>query len=275
MRIPALAATAAMLMVGCSPAPDSVDERPIWARGAIVEAQGRAYVEMPPNRARFTVTFESKDERSEDASATVVEQANTATEAIRMASDEQVRITSDLSVRPYYRQVKRRTGEHSEQLVENVHPDALLGYVATVTVNVTVLDPEFAAVARGAALAAGPVNSSAMGFYLEPTTENQRAVYEQAVQDAAQRAQLIADASGATLGNLLVLQEGPGPCLGTPSSQTGYAQSAAFDSARMNAVAAPESRARATAETAEQFALAADLQPQRVEARACAVYSVR
>src|SRR5690625_5902574 len=68
-----------------------------------------------------------------------------------------------------------------------------------------------------------------MGFYLEPTTENQRAVYEQAVQDAAQRAQLIADASGATLGNLLVLQEGPGPCLGTPSSQTGYAQSAAFD----------------------------------------------
>src|SRR5690625_6806953 len=117
---------------------------------------------MPANRARFTVTFESKDERSETASAVVVEQANTATEAIRMASDEQVRITSDLSVRPYYRQVKRRTGEHSEQLVENVHPDALLGYVATVTVNVTVLDPEFAAVARGAALAAGPVNSSAM-----------------------------------------------------------------------------------------------------------------
>lgn len=274
MRIPALAATAAMLMVGCSPAPDSVDERPIWARGAIVEAQGRAYVEMPPNRARFTVTFESKDERSEDASATVVEQANTATEAIRMASDEQVRITSDLSVRPYYRQVKRRTGEHSEQLVENVHPDALLGYVATVTVNVTVLDPEFAAVARGAALAAGPVNSSAMGFYLEPTTENQRAVYEQAVQDAAQRAQLIADASGATLGNLLVLQEGPGPCLGTPSSQTGYAKGAISD-IHMSAAAAPESRARATAETAEQFALAADLQPQRVEARACAVYSVR
>src|SRR5690625_670588 len=254
MRIHALAATAAMLMVGCSPAPYAVDECAICDRGEIVEAQGRAYVEMLTNRSRFTVTFESKDERSETASAVVGEQANTATEAIRMASDEQVRITSDLSVRPYYSQVTRRTGEHSEQLVENVHPDALLGYVAKVIVNVTVLDPERAAEARGAALAGGPVNSSAMGFYLEPTTENQRAVYEQAVQDAAQRAQLIADASGATLGKLLVLQEGPGPCLGTPSSQTGYAQSAAFDSARMNAGAAPGSRRRATGEAAEHAA---------------------
>src|SRR5690625_7981850 len=97
MRIPALAATAAMLMVGCSPAPDSVDERPICARGAIVEAQGRAYVEMAPNRARIPVPFESKDERSEDASATVVEQANTATEELRIAGDEPALLTFDLT----------------------------------------------------------------------------------------------------------------------------------------------------------------------------------
>lgn len=271
MKIPVLVATAAMVLVGCGPAPGQVDERPVWARGPVVEAQGRAYVEMAPNRASFTVNFESKAERSEDASAAVVEQANSAAEAIRSASDDAVRITSNLSVRPYYSQVVRRTGEHSEQLVENVHPDALLGYVATVTVNVTVLDPAHAALARGAALAAGPVDSSPMRFFLEPTTESQRAVYAQAVQDAAQRAQLIAETSGATLGSLLLLQEGAGPCLGTPSSAIGYAQDSRQDALLARTAAAPE----ASSQAAEQFALAADLQPQRVEARACAVYSVR
>ena len=275
MKILALAATAAMVLVGCGAAPDQVDERPIWARGPVVEAQGRAYVEMAPNRASFTVNFESKAERSEEASAAVVEQANSATEAIRSASDDAVRITSNLSVRPYYSQVKRRTGEHSEQLVENVHPDALLGYVATVTVNVTLLDPAHAALARGAALAAGPVDSSPMRLFLEPSTESQREVYAQAVQDAIERAQLIAEASGATLGPLLIMQEGSGPCLGTPGSPIGYAQDARQDVLMARATAAPEASSQTLAKAAEQFALAADLQPQRVEARACAVYSVR
>lgn len=274
MKIPVLLAAAAAMLTSCSPGPDQHDERPVWARGPVLEAQGRAYVEMAPNRASFSVNFESKAERSEEASAAVVELANSATEAIRLASDDEVRITSNLSVRPYYRQVKRRTGEHSEQLVENVHPDALLGYVATVTVNVTVLDPAHAAHARGAALAAGPVDSSPMRFYLEPTTESQRAVYAQAVQDAAQRAQTSAEATGATLGDLLLLQEGAGPCLGTPGSPIGYAQDTRQDAFRARAASAPEVSSQALAQAAEQFALAADLQPQRVEARACAVYSV-
>ncbi|MDQ2077867.1 SIMPL domain-containing protein [Marinimicrobium sp. ABcell2] len=277
MRVFSVVAVAATLLLGCGTVQEKQDERPIWARGSVIEAQGRAYVEMAPNRAAFTVNFEHKAEQSEAASSAVVKQANTATEAIRLASDNQVRITSNLSVRPYYSQVKRRYGEHDERLVENIHPDALLGYVATVSVNVTVLDPERAAKARGAALAAGPVNSTQMRFFLEPTTENQRAAYAQAVNDAAERAKLIAEASGSVLGALLVLQEGAGPCLGAPSTETGYASRTQFDMAPAFSAGAPapESRARNLAEAAEPFALAADLQPQHVEARVCAVYSVR
>ena len=273
--VSAFAAISLLALTACAPPQDKADER-----RPTIEVLGRAFVEQAPNRARFSVEFEEKNEDSAAASAAVVERANRAAEAIRLASDGEVRITSNLDVRPYYRQVTRRLNEFNEQLVENVHPDALLGYVARVSVNVEVLDPEQAAAARGAALAAGPVQSSALGFYLEPTAEGQRAAYEAAVEDARQRAELAAQAGGATLGALQWLQEGQGPCLGTPAAETGYRGGAvAFSRATAEVAAAPlpprDASPQQLAAAAEQFALAADLQPQRIEGRACALYTLK
>ncbi|MCW5725081.1 MAG: SIMPL domain-containing protein [Maricaulaceae bacterium] len=269
---------AAVALSGCTQADDAAD-RPVWARGPVIEAQGRAFVELPPNRASFSASYEARDAESAVASAEAVARANNAAEAVRIAAEGEVRITSNLSVRPYYQQVTRRTGPDREELVENVHPDALLGYVATVSMSVVVLDPERAASARGAALAAGPVSSGALRFYLEPDAENQRAAFAAAVRDAAQRARLIAEASGAELGTLQVLQEGQGPCLGSPSTATGYDDRVSVTAARAAAPPPPPPPPDATpqelAEAAERFALAADLQPQRIEARVCAIYSVR
>lgn len=156
--VSAFAAISLLALTACAPPQDKADER-----RPTIEVLGRAFVEQAPNRARFNVEFEEKNEHSAAASAAVVERANRAAEAIRLASDGEVRITSNLDVRPYYRQVTRRLNEFNEQLVENVHPDALLGYVARVSVNVEVLDPEQAAAARGAALAAGPGAGTVVG----------------------------------------------------------------------------------------------------------------
>jgi uncharacterized protein YggE len=275
IRLPALLVLA-LVATGCVPVGDDGSDAPVWTRGPVIEAQGRAYVEALPNRASFSVSFERRAKTSEEASEAVVSRARDAAEAVRLASEDEVRITSNLSVRPYYSQVTRRFGEHNEQLVENVHPDALLGYVATVSMNVVVLEPERAALARGAALAAGPVNAGNLGFYLEPTADDQRKVFAAAVRDAAARAQLIADETNATLGALQVLREGSEPCLGQPSTPP------AFESrARGAMVAAPaadmaeSTPAERYAKAAEDFALAADLAPQRLEARVCALYSVR
>ena len=155
----------------------------------MIEAQGRAFIEVPANRSRFNVTFERNEAESTDATAAVVDVATVATQAIRQAANDQVRINANLSVRPYYQQIERSRGDNVV-FVENVHPDALLGYVASVRINVTVLAPERTDAVRGAALAAGPTAAGAVRFYLEPTVENQRTAFSAALDDAHARAQL-------------------------------------------------------------------------------------
>ena len=137
---------------------DAGDATPIWARGPVIEAQGRAFIEVPANRSSFNVTFERNEAESTDATAAVVDVATVATQAIRQAANDQVRINANLSVRPYYQQIESSRGDNVV-LIQNVHPDALLGYVASVRINVTVLAPERTDAVRGAALAAGPTSA--------------------------------------------------------------------------------------------------------------------
>ena len=276
----------ALALSGCDLETGNQANTPVWARGPVIEAQGRAYIEQLPNRAQFSVTFEGRAPASPEASRQAVERANLATEAIRLASDGEVRVTSNLSVAPYYEQVTQRVNEYSERLVENRHPDALLGYVATVSVQVVMLNPETTSDARGAALAAGPVNSSAVSFFLEPTAENQRAAFAAAVQDATERAAIVAEAAGSRLGTIAVLQEGSGHCLGAPSTQPGFEDSIMVTGSRNQrdgavSNAPPPSPpppspggAEGLLENLDRFALAADQEPQRVTASVCAIFTV-
>ena len=244
----------------------------------VIEAQGRAFIEVPANRSSFNVTFERNEAESTDATAAVVDVVTVATQAIRQAANDQVRINANLSVRPYYQQIERSRGDNVE-LIENVHPDALLGYVASVRINVTVLAPERTDAVRGAALAAGPTSAGAVRFSLEPTVENQRTAFSAALDDAHARARAAAELSGAQLGKLLLVQEGRGPCVGSPSTRVGRS---AIPPPPMPppppAKLAGTSGATAVQEivdAAERYALAADPNPQRVEARICTVYAVR
>ena len=258
---------------------DAGDATPIWARGPVIEAQGRAFIEVPANRSSFNVTFERNEAESTDATAAVVDVVTVATQAIRQAANDQVRINANLSVRPYYQQIERSRGDNVV-LVENVHPDALLGYVASVRINVTVLAPERTDAVRGAALAAGPTSAGAVRFSLEPTVENQRTAFSAALDDAHARARAAAELSGAQLGKLLLVQEGQGPCVGFPSTRVGRSTippppippppAPAQLAGTFGAAAVQE-----IDDAAERYALAADPSPQRVKALVCTVYAVR
>ena len=260
---------------------DAGDATPIWARGPVIEAQGRAFIEVPANRSSFNVTFERNEAESTDPTAAVVDVVTVATQAIRQAANDQVRVNANLSVRPYYQQIERSHEDHVE-LIENVHPDALLGYVASVRIDVTVLAPERTDAVRGAALAAGPTSAGAVRFSLEPTVENQRTAFSAALDDAHARARAAAELSGAQLGKLLLVQEGRGPCVGSPSTRVG--RSAIPPPPSPMPPPPPDYLQRAVAsvmavqeivDAAERYALAADPNPQRVEARVCTVYAVR
>jgi len=70
-------------------------------------------------------------------------------------------------------------------------------------------------------LAVGPENIGDLQFRLAETSPARLRAYRAAVQDAAARARIAAEASGTPLGRLLVLQDGQGPCLGRALANVG------------------------------------------------------
>jgi uncharacterized protein YggE len=283
-------AGACALAAGCGDDRTRDGALPEWASGPAVEVIGRAYIELPPNRAEFGVSFEATADSSAEASRMVIERAIVAAQAIREIAGDQALIITSLDVEPYYEQVTVQVGEFEEELVENEHPDALLGYVATADVEVELRDPTLASEARGAALAASPTNAGSIYFSLEPDAEQQRAVYQAAVEDADARARAAAAATGRSLKRTLLVQEGTGSCLGYLTSPAGRValegggrgresvmvtgvQRGLFDFAQDAAGATLDFGELAA--RAGDYALSADPAPQRLTATVCAVYAVR
>jgi len=297
----------ALALAGCGfgSTSEPTDTRaPVWARTASVEAIGRAYIEVLPNRGQFSVTYEARNEVSEDAVAEAVARANSVTQAMREIDGDNIRITSDLSVSPYYEQVTQHDGLFRERLEENRHPDALLGYTASVTITVIAFDLEHLADVRGAAMAAGPARSQDIRFSMQPSAELYREAFSAAVDDATERARIVAESAGGRLGPVQILLEGQQPCLRPPATPAGFdnhdygqigrnsnddrivvtgsrIQRDAFNSPAPLQVVDAEAIATAgfinpadLVASSGDFALAADFEPMRFETRVCAVFAI-
>jgi hypothetical protein len=129
-------------------------------------------------------------------------------------------------------------------------------------------------------------------YWLQNSVEEQRRVYLTAAEDAAARARGAAAAAGARLGQLLALQEGQGPCMGTwRSGSPGYgppppppppapAPMAQADSIVVTGYRASigggqrEVELRLEATEIERLRLPSDLQPITLSSAVCAVYAV-
>lgn len=263
-----LAAVAALIPVSSALAQD--EGAPVWSAAPQVEAVGRATLEFPPNQGSFGVSYREQAATSQEASAAVIERANAVTAELRAAGGEDVRITANVSLSPYYEQVTETSRDGVERLVQNQHPDALLGYVATADLDITVLDADRLAELRAIALNAGPVNSRQPYFSHVPTEADARAVFSAAVEDAAARARIAAEGSGRRLGEMLFLTEGVDHCLGRSSGIV------AVDSAAARGAPPPPPPAPPPPPPpgASAEPLAADLAPQRRTATVCAIYAL-
>jgi uncharacterized protein len=190
---------------------------PYWTRSPVIEVMGRSEMQVAPNRASFSVTYLETDKNSKEAMQLAVERGRLAYETIKKAGGKDSVVQSSVNVTALYEQYKDENGNR----IDNVRSDKIRGYEARVTLNVIVEDVSKAGKARAGALALGPENSSGLSTYLERTTELNRDAYETAVKDGAARAAATAKASGGTLGKLMVVQEGQGPCLGSWSAPAG------------------------------------------------------
>ncbi len=277
-----LTGIAALSITGQSIAQDRVFEEPYWTQKPVIEAMGRAHLEVPPNRASFSVEFRETSTRSEEAMQLAVERARIAYETVKKVAGDASRITSSVTVEPYYKQYRERDGGR----VENTRADKVDGYAAKVSLSVTMLDVDKSGAARAALLALGPEQSSRLRVYLERTAKINRQAYEAAVEDASLRAKASAKAAGATLGNLMVLQEGNGPCLGQWTSQPGRVTKQYMN--RNRTMAAPPMESDMVTSTQmrngktititqadiDALNLPSDRVPQTVTASVCAVYAI-
>lgn len=189
--------------------------RPYWWDQPVVEALGRARLEVQPNRASFSATFVETDRNADDAMTSAVERAKVAFDAIEAVAGDAAIVTTSVTVSPYYEQYR----DDDRNLIENERPDKVAGYEARANISVQVTDVARAGRARAATLALGPQDADPLRTYLEETVDMQREAMAAAASDARSRAIAMATASGSGIGDLLVLQEGNGPCLGNWSTR--------------------------------------------------------
>ncbi len=282
---------AAMLGITSANAQDArsgatIFEKPYWTSTPIIEALGRAEVELPPNRASFSVSFVETDRDATTAMASAVERARIAYDTIKAVAGDSAQVTTSVRVVPYYEQYKDRNGDR----IENRRPDKVKGYEGRASVSVIMLDVRKAGEARAAALVLGPENAGSLRLYLERTAQVNRQAYEAAVRDAAARANSSASAAGTTLGKLLVIQEGQGPCLGRWTSQSGRVQPphiveiapAVRDERAMSTIIVTASKTvngreetvTITQADIDALDLPSDEPPQTVSAKVCVLYAV-
>lgn len=253
-------------------------ETPYWTEKPVIEVLGRANLELPPNRGEFSVQFIETDRDAKSAMQTAVERARGAYAAIKAVAAEHAEVTTSVAVSPYYEQYRDRDGDR----IENRRADKVIGYEARVSVQVLVKNVELAGEARAAALALGPEESNPLSIYLQRSADALRLAYDAAVQDGAERARLSAAAAGAPLGELLVIQEGQGPCLGQWSNGMGAVianrEPRTNASRKMSTVSVTASRLEAVPDVSiaeiEALNLPSDQPVQSIGAQVCMIYAI-
>lgn len=276
-----LLATALCGLCGTAAAQEEASgfDRPYWLDRSVIEAIGRAELEVMPDRASFSVTLEETAREAGEASAQAADRARLAVAAMRQRGGEALQIRATVAMQANYEEYRNREGEvEQREGAENIR-----SYTARVQLDVEVSDIARASGVRAAALAVGPEQSQPLQFSLRMTTEHQRRVFAAAVADAAARGRAAADAAGARLGPLLVLQEGQGPCLGEwygsrpgtygpppppppPAPMMEETQEIVVTGSRGRQL-------RLTQDQIDRLDLPADVAPMRLQSSVCAVYA--
>lgn len=255
-------------------------DRPYWLDRSVIEAVGRAELDVMPDRASFQVTFEETAREAGEASAQAADRARLAVAAMRQRGGDAVQIASSVVMQANYEEYRTRDGAvEQREGAENVR-----SYTAHVTLNVEVRDIARAGAVRAAALAVGPEQAQPLSFSLRTTAEHQRRVFAGAVGDAAARARASAEAAGARLGPLLALQEGQGPCLGSwygarpgtfgPPPPPPPAPSPLARDEEISVTGSRGRRLSVTQQEIDRLDLPADVTPLQLSAMVCAVYAV-
>lgn len=169
-----------------------------------ISVTGNGKVTLTPDRVSFTIGVETVAPTVADATRLNNDQTAKVLAALKRAgaTDAEIR-TTNFSIYPQY------------EYIENRRPN-LVGYQVSNNITVTKNNPAEAGKLLQAAIDAGANNASGLSFTVSDQTRGRDEGLRSAFTDARQKAQVLAQSAGRTLGRAVQITEGSAPMMVPP-----------------------------------------------------------
>lgn len=185
--------------------PAQIGERyvpaPWWMREPVIASIGNVRTELPANRAQFSASFQAVERTAEEATRKAADKVREISRALGAYGAERVQVETTFQMRPLYDQYKNKEGT----VVENQRSDKIDAYEVNANMSVSVRDVAVLEKVYAAVLAARPSATQPVYFLLEPSNEVKTWLQSEAVKDAARRGRQAAEAAGARLAGVKVI----------------------------------------------------------------------
>ena len=181
---------------------------PWWMRDPVIAATGHVHIELPANRARFSATFSEVNSDSARALANAAQRSAPLDARLQAFGATRVQFTRTFATQPLYRQY--RDGEGNR--VENARADQIESYQVTSTIVISVRDVAVIEDVYQAVTAAAPSSVSSINWTLQADDATISALAIAAMRDAARRAREGAEAAGASLGTVRIIDPSGSVC---------------------------------------------------------------
>jgi uncharacterized protein YggE len=192
---PALAQTA-VTTGGQAGVPRLYDPAPWWMRESVIASTGHVRTEIASNRANFSASFQAVERTAADATRIAADKVRALGQALAAYGPQAVRVETTFNMRPLYDQYRDAQG----QLIDNQRADRIERYEVNAQVAIEVREVANLERAYATVLSAQPNSTTPVYFRLEPDNATRTELFGLAVADAARRAKLATDATGARLG---------------------------------------------------------------------------
>ena len=200
-------ATLAIFIATCAPLsavaqteeagePARYGRAPWWMAQPIIASTGVVEADILANHASFSATFQSVGKTAPEATKAAVDKVRELGKALSAYDPTKVTVQTTFRTRPIYAQYRDKEGN----LVDNERADKIEAYEANAEISLELRDVSVVERVYATVMAARPSSAEQVDFALEPDDSTLTQLYGMAVADAARRAKLSVEASGARLG---------------------------------------------------------------------------
>lgn len=176
--------------------PQRFDRAPWWMDQPIIASTGYVKADLLANRASFSASFQVVGKTAPEATRAAADKVRALGQALSGYDALKVRVQTTFNMRPIYDQYRDKDGN----LIANQRADKIDSYEVNANVSVDIRDVALAERVYATVLAARPTSTQQVFFTLDPDNATKTDLYGKAVADAARRAKLSVEATGAHLG---------------------------------------------------------------------------